>query len=180
MALPTNTVTTYSAVGNREDLSDMIYRVDPTDTPFMSGIEKAKANAVNHEWQVQALAAASGTNQQLEGDDATADPTTPTVRLGNICEIARKVPEVSGTQQAVEHAGRDNEMAYQEMLKGLELKRDMEMSLVGANKAKNVGALGVARVTASVLSWLKSNTQKGVGGADPAAADGTGIRTDGT
>jgi hypothetical protein len=36
------------------------------------------------------------------------------------------VARVSGTQQAVDHAGRDNELAYQEMLKGLELKRDME------------------------------------------------------
>src|SRR5262249_48333410 len=126
MALPTNTFTTYSAVGNREDLSDMIYRIDPTDTPFMTGIDKAKATAVNHEWQTQALAAPNPANAQLEGDDATADVTTPTVRLGNICQISRKVPQVSGTQQAVEHAGRDNEMAYQEMLKGLELKRDME------------------------------------------------------
>ena len=180
MALPTNTFTTYSATGNREDLSDMIYRVDPTDTPFVTGIEKAKASAVNHEWQTQALAAASGSNQQLEGDAAVADPTTPTVRLGNICEIARKVPQVSGTQQAVEHAGRDNEMAYQEMLKGLELKRDMEMSLVGTNKAKATGASNVARTTAAVLSWLKTNTAKGTGGADPSAADGTGTRTDGT
>jgi hypothetical protein len=136
MALPTNTFTTYSAAGNREDLSDVIFRIDPTDTPFMTGIEKAKASAVNHEWQTQALAAANTANAQLEGDDAAADATTPTVRLGNICQISRKVPQVSGTQQAVEHAGRDNEMAYQEMLKGLELKRDMEMSLVGTNKAK--------------------------------------------
>src|ERR1700759_3327533 len=134
MALPTNTFTTYSAVGNREDLSDVIYRIDPTDTPFMTGIEKTKAAAVNHEWQTQALAAASSANQQLEGDDAAADATTPTVRLGDNCETALKVPFVSGPQQAVEHAGRDNEMAYQEMLKGMELKRDMEASLT-ANKA---------------------------------------------
>jgi hypothetical protein len=31
-----------------------------------------------------------------------------------------------------------------------------------------------------VLSWTKSNTSKGVGGADPSAADGSGTRTDGT
>jgi hypothetical protein len=49
MALPTNTFTTYSAAGNREDLSDVVYRIDPTDTPFMTGIEKTKASAVNHE-----------------------------------------------------------------------------------------------------------------------------------
>src|SRR3984893_2966330 len=180
MALPTNTFTTYSATGNREDLSDMIFRIDPTDTPFMTGIEKAKATAVNHEWQTQALAAANPSNAQLEGDDATADATTPTVRLGNIAQISRKVPQVSGTQQAVEHAGRDNEMAYQEMLKGLELKRDMESILIGTNQAKNAGNSSTARVTASVLSWLKSNTAKGASGADPSAADGTGTRTDGT
>jgi len=180
MALPTNTFTTYSAIGNREDLSDMVFRIDPTDTPFMTAIDKGKASAVAHEWQTQALAAANTGNAQLEGDDATADATTPTVRLGNVCQISRKVPQVSGTQQAVEHAGRDNEMAYQEMLKGLELKRDMESILVGTNQAKNAGNSSTARVTASVLSWIKSNTSKGTGGADPSAADGTGTRTDGT
>jgi hypothetical protein len=121
MALPTNTFATYESIGNREDLSDVIYRIDPTETPFMSGIEKEKASAVNHEWQTQALAAVNTANAQLEGDDAVADATTSTVRLGNICQISRKTPRVTGTQRAVEHAGRDDEMAYQEMLKGLEL-----------------------------------------------------------
>src|SRR5260370_1065004 len=101
MTFTVNTLTTYQAVGNREDLSDMIYRIDPTDTPFMSGIEKEKATAVNHEWQTQALAAASSANAQLEGDDPTMVATTPTVRLGNLCQISYKVAQVSSTQQAV-------------------------------------------------------------------------------
>ena len=78
MALPTNTFATYEAIGNREDLSDVIYRIDPTETPFMSGIEKEKASAVAHEWQTQALAAASSANAQLEGDDPTTTATTGT------------------------------------------------------------------------------------------------------
>lgn len=180
MALPTNTFATYEAVGNREDLSDVIYRIDPTDTPFMSGIEREKASAVNHEWETQALAAASTTNIQLEGDDAVADAATPTVRLGNPCQISRKTPRVTGTQRAVNHAGRDDEMEYQEMLKGMELKRDMETMLSGTNIAKVAGADATARKTATVLSWIKTNTSKGATGADPGAADGTGIRTDGT
>jgi hypothetical protein len=182
MALPSNTFATYEAVGNREDLSDVIYRIDPTDTPFMTGAEREKASAVNHEWQTQALAAASGSNAVLEGDDATTDAATPTVRLGNMCQISDKVARVTGTQQAVTHAGRDNELAYQEMLKGLELKRDMETILVGTNQAKVTGDDSTARKTASVLSWLKSNTSKGSAGgaADPSASDGTGTRTDGT
>src|SRR5437764_10426207 len=126
MALPTNTFTTYSAIGNREDLSDVIYRIDPTDTPFCSAIERERASAVNHEWETQALAAVDTTNAQLEGDDMATNTTTATVRLGNICQISYKVARVTGTQQAVDHAGRDDELAYQEMLKGMELKRDME------------------------------------------------------
>jgi hypothetical protein len=182
MTLPTSTFATYQAVGNREDLSDMIYRIDPTDIPFMTGAEKEKATAVNHEWQTQALAAASGSNAQLEGDDPTTNTTTPTVRLGNICQISYKVARVTGTQQAVDHAGRDNELAYQEMLKGLELKRDMETTLVGTNQAKVTGNTTTARQTASILSWIASNTSKGTAGspADPSPIDGTGSRTDGT
>src|SRR5438874_6783723 len=171
MALPTNTFTSYSAIGNREDLSDVIYRIDPADTPFMSAIEREKATAVAHEWQTQSLAAVDTSNAVLEGDDATTDPVTATVRLGNICQISDKVARVTGTQQAVEHAGRDDEIAYQETLKGLELKRDMESILVGTNQAKNAGNASTARVTASVLSWIKTNSSKGTGGADPSAAD---------
>lgn len=181
MALPADTVTTYSSVGNREDLSDIIYNVDPTDTPFLSGLERVKSTAVNHEWQTQALAAASASNAVLEGDDATTDAATPTVRLGNINQISDKVARVTGTQQAIDKAGRDNELDYQKILKGKELKRDMETTLVGSNQAKVTGDSTTARKTASVLSWLKTNTDKGGGaGADPATANGAAIRTDGT
>jgi hypothetical protein len=180
MTLPTSTFATYEAVGNREDLSDVVYRIDPTDTPAMTGFEREKASAVNHEWSTQALAAVDTANAVLEGDDATTDTVTPTVRLGNICQISDKVARVTGTQRAVEHAGRDDELEYQEMLKGLELKRDMESILVGTNIAKVTGADAVARKTATILSWIKTNTSKGASGVDPAAADGTGIRTDGT
>lgn len=179
MSLPTNTFTTYSAIGNREDLSDMIYRIDPTDTPFMSMAEQEKATAVNHEWQTQALAAVNTSNAVLEGNDAVTDSTTATVRLGNICQISDKVARVTGTQQAVEHAGRDDEMAYQEMLKGLELKRDMESILCGTNQAKNAGNATTARTTASVLSWIATNDvfSSDSSGASP-TGDGTDTRTD--
>lgn len=181
MALPTDTFTTYLAKGNREDLVDVIYRIDPTDTPFVSAIEKVDATAVNHEWQTQALASRDTANAVLEGDDATTDAATATVRLGNICQISDKVARVTGTQQKVKKAGRGNELDYQLMLKGLELKLDMDAILCGTNQAKNVGAAATARVTASVLSWIKTNTSKGTGAAaDPTTADGAATRTDGT
>ncbi len=186
MAVDVATHLTYSALGNREDLSDMIYRIDPTETPFITGIEREKATAVNHEWQTQALAAASSTNSVLEGDDAVTDTATPTVRLGNICQIQDKVARVSGTQQAVEHAGRDDELAYQEMLKGLELRRDMETTAT-ANQPKSAGSPSGVRALAGVLSWLKSNVNANnntpggsSAGGSVAVADGTNSRVDST
>jgi hypothetical protein len=176
MALPSNTLATYQAIGNREDLSDKIYRIDPTETPFMSGIEREKADATLHEWQTQALAAVDGTNAVLEGDDATTDTVTVTVRLSNICQISDKVARVTGTQQAVDHAGRGSEIEYQEMLKGLELKRDIETILL-RNQTKVTGDTTTARTTASVLSWIKSNTS--TTGTDPTTS-GTVTRVDGT
>jgi hypothetical protein len=176
MALPASTLATYQAIGNREDLSDKIYRIDPTDTPFMSGIEREKATATLHEWQTQALAAADGTNAVLEGDDATTDTVTVTVRLSNICQISDKVARVTGTQQAVDHAGRGSEIEYQEMLKGLELKRDIETVLL-RNQTKVTGDTTTARTTSAVLSWIKTNTSKT--GTDPTTS-GTVTRVDGT
>ena len=186
MSLPTNTLATYEAIGNREDLTDVIYRIDPTDTPFLSGAEKATASAVKHEWQVQALGTALTTNAQLEGDDISADATTVTVRKSNIAQISRKVPQVSGTQNAVDHAGRGNEMAYQEMLKGLELKRDMEGSLIASTNGSTTGSDTTIRRLGSVINWIGTNTNRSTGtttGVDPTGAssfDGTGQVTNGT
>ncbi len=104
MAAPTSTFTAFDAKGNREDLTDMIYRIDPVECPFTTGIDKSKATNVNHEWQTQALAAPAS-NAQIEGDDAAADVTTPTVRKTNLCQISRKTAIVSRTQEAIDHAG---------------------------------------------------------------------------
>src|SRR5690348_8072722 len=120
MTMETNAFATYEAVGNREDLTNAIYRIDPTDTPFVSGIERVKATATKHEWQTQALAAAAA-NAQLEGDGFSAGAATATARLNNECQISYKVARVTNTQRAVKHAGRGDEMTYQQMLKGLEL-----------------------------------------------------------
>lgn len=48
MAIVANTFLTFSAIGNREDLADVIYNISPTDTPFMAAIGKTKASAVLH------------------------------------------------------------------------------------------------------------------------------------
>jgi len=178
MAAPTNSFTSYDAVGNREDLINKIFSVDQTKTPFTSKIAKVSASATKHEWQTDSLAAASDTNANVEGEDAVTDATTATTRLDNQTQISDKVARVTGTQEAVDSAGRSSEMAYQKAKKMVELSLDIEKSAL-ANKAKVVGNNTTARVAAGVESWIATNTSAGATGADP-TGNGTDIRTDGT
>lgn len=48
MPVPSDTYQTFQAKGEREDLSDIIYNIAPTQTPFMSAIGRGKATAVYH------------------------------------------------------------------------------------------------------------------------------------
>jgi hypothetical protein len=118
------------AIGQREDLIDKISRIDPEDTPMYSNAAKAGASAIYHEWQVQHLVAPA-LNAQPEGFIATYAQALPTVRLGNYCQIASKNWSVSRTLNVVEKAGRSREVVYQQLLKGIELRRDVEVSISG-------------------------------------------------
>ena len=178
MAQPTNTFDTYDSIGEREDLSDVIYNISPTDTPFLSSASKTKATAVLHEWQTDALAAASSTNAVIEGDEATADAITATTRLSNSSQIMDKVVTITGTQEAVDKAGRASEIAYQIAKAAKELKRDFESSLC-ANNAEVTGAAGTAREMGGIGAWVITNDVFGSGGASGAGIGNT-ARTDGT
>lgn len=165
MAQPSNTFSTYDAIGLREELADIIYNIDPTDTPFSSAIGTRPLKTKHPEWQTQALASASDDNAVIEGDDATTDATTATARLGNHTQISDKVPLVAGSNEVHDAAGRGGEMAYQKILKGQELARDVEKALLSVN-ASVVGTDTLARKQGGFGAWLESNTVRGTSGAD--------------
>lgn len=180
MALVTDGFTTYLSVGNREQLSDMIYNITPTETPFLSSIERVTADSTKFEWQTEALAAASGTNKVLEGDEATTDAAVATVRLFNYCQISDKVAAVTGTQERIAKAGRKSEMAHQIAKRSKELKKDVETRLMG-NYAYAAGNGTTARECAGIEAWIGTNDDFGGGsGASPVGADGSAARTAGT
>lgn len=179
MTIVTNTYLTFSAKGIREDLTDIIYNISPTQTPFMNSVGKTKATQTLHEWQTDSLAAAAQ-NAQIQGDDiSTFDPATATTRLGNNTQILRKTVVISDTLDVVKKAGRASEVSYQVAKKMKELKRDIELALC-ANQQKTSGSSTSAPQLAGLESWIVTNTSFGATGANPVAADGTGLRTDGT
>lgn len=174
MTAPTNTFVSSSAIGNREDLSDTIYRITPTETPFITMAARAKASNTLHEWQTQDLAAAVSNNAQAEGDDASAKTVTPTVRLNNRTQISTKTVIVSDTQEAMNSAGRKSELGYQVAMASLELRRDMESS------ATQLDTLATSpRQSRGLVGWVVDNVDAA---ADTTLASYTGNtgKTDGT
>ena len=157
MALSTNAVVTYTAIGNREDLSDVIYNISPTETPFMSQVAgKGTARGTIHEWQKDSLAAAAA-NASLEGEDAPVFAAQAvTIRLRNELQISTKLASVTGTQEVVDKAGRDSELKYQIMKRARELKRDMEFTLCG-KQARGVGSTTTNRTFAAMECWFQTN-----------------------
>jgi hypothetical protein len=123
------TWTTSSAIGQREDLVDVIVRIDPDDTPIFSNAKREVTKAIYHEWQVQELASAVDTNYVNEGADYSYVNPTATTRLGNYHQISVQAAQVSGTLDAVDLAGRAKESAFVKISKSLEQRRDIEKAL---------------------------------------------------
>ena len=169
------TFTTTLAVGEKEQLADVIYRIDPDETPIFSALKKETSNGIFTEWQVQELAAASSTNYVNEGADASIGTPTATSRLGNYHQISVAAVAVSKTLDAVEKAGRDKELAYQKVLKSLELRRDIEKSIGDTDVARDGSD---PRKSASLSCWI-TNGSVGATGAF-ATGDGTDAVTGGT
>ena len=172
------TFTAHTAIGLREDLSDVIYNISPTETPLLNTLARAKATAVYHEWQTDSLSAATTANAAVEGADATSATLSPTVRLGNYTQIVQKTIQVSGTLETVNKAGRKSEKAYQLARASSELKRDIE-TILCANQARSAGSSSAARNMGSMLAWLKTNVDKASNGANPTTIGST-ARSDGS
>lgn len=189
MALPSE-ILDRTGIGNkaREDLSDIIHNISPTETPFTMLIEKNDADNDLHEWTTDSLAAARSDNKHVDGDDFSAEGHTAQVgsgfdgvaisagdRVGNYCQISRKDIVTSRRANLVKKAGRSSETGYQLAKAGHELKRDIEASLMSNNNAVQ-GTSSVAGQAAGYLAWMRNNSSRhnvlatsGTDGADPAA-----------
>ena len=157
MTVPAATYQSYTVKGVKEDVSDLIFDISPTEKPFTSAVKKTKATQSKHEWQTDTLAAASPTSSAIvEGDDATANTADPTVRLNNQLQTFRKVVQVSGKVRASEHYGRSDEFEYQLKKRMQELGRDLEAALC-QNNASTTGSAASAPLMASFESWISSS-----------------------
>ena len=162
MASPTGTNLTYGRVGIAEDVHDVIYDISPTETPVMTAAKRLKATNTLHQWQTDSLSAAA-VNTHVEGDDATFASAPSTTMLGNYCAISKKTVVVSRTADVVKKYGRGSEIGYLIKQAGKELKRDIELMLLG-QQASSAGGVTTVRTTAGYRTMI-ANIQHASGTA---------------
>lgn len=170
MAAVTNTFISTNAKGNREQLSDVVSRITPEDTPIYSLIPKGSVKGTHPEWEVDDLAA-PGANAQTEGDEFSFAAITPPDRMGNYTQIMRKDFIISGTQEAAENAGNVEKRKYQKLKKGVEIRKDVEFAIV--SNTASVG--GATRKFGGLPTWLKTNVHREAGGANGGFSSATGL-----
>ena len=141
--------------GQKQDVEDVIYDISPTETPFTSSIGSSTANAVNHAWQEDSLAAA-GDNFAMEGADAADTAVAKTAEKSNRCQIFTKDVSVTNTAERIGKYGRSSEMSYQIAKKGKELKRDIEHAFVGQVNAGAAESSSVGRKLAAATNQMDS------------------------
>ena len=172
MAALSNTKLTTTSVGNREELSDVVSRITPEDTPIYSDIGTGTCKSVHPEWETDELAAPAA-NIQTEGDEYTFSAIDSPDRLGNYTQIFRKTFIISNTQETVDEAGNVQKRRYQKLKKGVEMRKDVELAIV----TNNASVAGATRELGGLPTWIETNANRGSGGANGGFDTDTGLTT---
>jgi len=170
MAVITNTFQSTSAVGNREEISDVVDRITPEDTPMYTAMGTGKATSTNPKWEVDVIRAPAA-NAQLEGDSYNFNGITPPEKVGNHTQILRESWIISGTQEAVDNVGKVEKQTEAKLKAGIAIRKDVELAIV----ANTASVAGNTRVSGGLPSWIETNVSRGAGGANGGYNSGTGL-----
>ena len=199
MAAITDVMETYDASAIKEDISSVIFNLDPDNTPALSNAGRRDVQNTLYQWQVESLPTSASTNKHIEGAkilevDAELDAGTATTLLNNYTQISWRNATVSGTLQSVSQHAKAQEMAHQMALRSKQLKIDIEKTILSHNPAV-AGASGTARQTESLphmvgrlgtagSAWASSDTSIHIdtsgGTLTVVATSATGAHTDST
>ena len=146
----------YGDTSRREDLTEMIKNISPTDTPFTSGIGHGEVvKNTYHEWQEDTLTARAA-NSRIEGLRPTWQAVTNPTRISNVTQIIQEDGAISGTQMAIDHAGYKNQLAYQKSKLVKQFKNDLEYNVILSTL--DTGESGGARTMRGAVSFLQTVT----------------------
>ncbi|GHV45864.1 hypothetical protein FACS1894204_06210 [Synergistales bacterium] len=163
---------TYVAVGNKNDVADLVTNIAPVDTPFTKMCGKGKTTAVTHSWMEDDLEA-PGANAKVEGATFTVDAPNPRAMKENYTQIMSKGYGVTESQEvAAKYGGVSSEIGYQMAKAMKKVARDMEYAFL-TNATRSIGSATTARTMGGAPYFITTNVVALVGaaGAMPALTE---------
>lgn len=155
----------------KESVADLIENIDPTETPCLSNFGEDTCGSDQFDWLEDDLATAINNNHHVDGDDfgttVTGDTTEAPNRMWNAVQISKKQGKIGGRAIAADSYGTSDVKNYHKLKKGMELKRDAEMSIT-ANNAAVFESGATPSETAGIPAWLRTNVTAGSGAPAPA------------
>lgn len=141
----------YDSGNMKEDVSDIIFNIDPSETPLLSNMGTRDVANTTFEWNVEDLPSNGRGNNKAEGADFTSEAATAVTRKTNVTQISSRNATVTGTMTAVSQYGKQSEMAHQMMLVSKALKLDIDAD-ISAHQQRSAGSgdAGSNRATQSL------------------------------
>lgn len=177
MAQISNSFATFSSSRVREQLMDKIWNVSVSETPTLALIGKQSVDGPFVEWLTDSFRAGAS-NKVEQGNTSAPTARVNVSRYSNRTQISEDVLSITGTQQAAEKAGGNDEVAYQKSMAMVALKKDIEVGVL-QNTTAIAAAAAIAPQARGFLGFIATNTSKGASGVDPNALTNT-APTDGT
>ena len=155
------------AVGGfiNEDVMQKVIDILDIDLPLTSRIGVDKVKNSYTEWTNFTYAAPILTNAAVDGEDATTYNATAGARLGNRCQISKKVVAVTTRARNSDVIGTSDEFTEQLMRQTEHLRRDVEATALYNQATATDDGVSTAGKAGGLNAWLKTNVKRAAGGA---------------
>ena len=166
--MASNTLLSGSVVRVAEDVENVLYNYNPSESPLVSSLTRTPIYNTFHEWNRDSYATPGGTNAAIEGADASNAAIAQPGPLNNRTQIFTKAYSISNTTEAVKKYGRkgNSELARVKALRMVEIRRDMEAACIGSGAAVT-GTGSAAGKLRGLYGFIATNDSLGTGGASP-------------
>jgi len=159
----------------REDVMQKIFDISDIALPLTDRIGSGSHGNEFAEWTMDRLLDPDLTNAVVDGADAGADESSTGIRVGNRSQISQKTLRVSTRANDSNTIGFQQTLAYQLMMRGNELRRDIEAIMLSNNASVIDDGSAVPGNSAGLNAWIvgtdifgnvTGSANRGVGGLD--------------
>ncbi|MFV2089020.1 MAG: DUF5309 family protein [Pseudomonadales bacterium] len=149
-----------------EEVMQRIWDISRIPLPLTDMIGSGSIGNARFSWTLDALQDPLIDDQVVDGSDTiTNDDTNLGARVQNYAEIKTRTVKVSSRADASNTIGFARALAYQVMMRQLEVRRSVEATMLSNNASQADDGASVPGVTGGLDAWLVTNTIEGATGS---------------